>query len=425
MTLFPPDEDSSGYRPVSLVRLAGEIARSMVAIGRLTVEGEIHKPNRRANGRVFFTLRDRAAQLSVTVPPSRLARSRTVAGERVQVSGALSWFNDWGQLLLVADEVAPVGEGAVAAAIAEARRRLAADGLLDRVRRTVPRLPAVIGVVCGADAAVRADIESVVAVRFPGYPVEFVEVSVQGPGAVDAIIESIRGLDGRADVEVIVLARGGGDAVSLLPFSDEDLCRAVAASRTPVVAAIGHEGDRPLVDEVADLRCGTPSLAAAAVVPDREALVAELTGLMVTVRAATASAVAVAERRLAAVDTGVALRAGLRLATGRLGFQSTRLELLHPSRPLGAARHRLAALDWAGPLHVRLDRSADRLAGRRAQLEALSPTRVLERGYAVVRLADSDVVVRRSELAPPGTAIDVQLAVGRLCARVEVVDGER
>src|SRR4030081_1174577 len=100
-TLFPSDEGSSGYRPVSLVRLAGEIARSVVAIGRFTVEGEGHRPNRRANGRIFFTLRDRAAQLSVTVPPSRLARSRTVAGERVQVSGALSWFNDWGQRLLV------------------------------------------------------------------------------------------------------------------------------------------------------------------------------------------------------------------------------------------------------------------------------------------------------------------------------------
>src|SRR5947209_11723721 len=119
--------------------------------------------------------------------------------------------------------------------VAGARRRLAADGLLDRPRRSLPILPTTIGVICGSDAAVRADIESVVAVRFPGYPVEFVEVTVSGPGAVDAITGAMGWLDGRPEVEVIILARGGGDATQLLPFSDETLCRAVGACATPVV----------------------------------------------------------------------------------------------------------------------------------------------------------------------------------------------
>jgi exodeoxyribonuclease VII large subunit len=402
----------------------------MVAIGRIVVEGEVHRPSRRANGRLFFTLRDRAAQLSVTVPPARLGRSRAVTGERVQVSGTLSWFNDWGQLLLVADEVVPVGEGAVAAAIAEARRRLAADGLLDRARRPLPRLPERIGVICGTDAAVRADIESVVAVRFPGYPIDFVEVVVQGPGAVDAVIDAMARLDRRPEVQVIILARGGGDAVSLLPFSDEALCRAVAASGTAVVAAIGHEGDRPLGDDVADLRCGTPSLAAAAVVPDRAQLLAALDRLAAMAGAALTEHLLGARRRLAAAEAGASLRSGLRVAEDRLALQSSRLELLHPSQACRSAGRRLAALDWRGPVRWRLDRAAGRLTAQGANLEALSPARVLERGYAVVRLARDGSVVRSAAGVAPGEKLDIQVAAGRLQARTEErpsgeVDGGR
>src|SRR5206468_1303393 len=153
-----------------------------------------------------------------------------------------------------------------------------------------------------SDAAVRADIESVVAVRFPGYPVEFAEVTVSGPGAVDAICGALVWLDERPDVDVIVLARGGGDATQLLPFSDETLCRALCAASTPVVAAIGHEGDRPLCDEVADARFGTPSLAAGAVVPSRAELEAELERWAAAIDAGIDAQLAAADARLAAVD---------------------------------------------------------------------------------------------------------------------------
>ena len=190
-------------------------------------------------------------------------------GERVSVTGILRYQSEWGQLQFEAEEVVPVGAGAVAAAIADARSRLAAAGLLDRARRAIPRLPEVIGVVCGSEAAVRADIESVVAIRFPGYPMEFAEVQVSGPGAAEAVMRRAARLRRPAEIEVIVLARGGGDATQLLTFSDEELCRAIGLAATPVVSAIGHEGDRPLCDEVADLRCGTPSIAAAAVVPSK------------------------------------------------------------------------------------------------------------------------------------------------------------
>jgi exodeoxyribonuclease VII large subunit len=395
--LFP---DEAGVRRLSLVRLSTEIARALAPVGRFAVEGEVHRPTRGATGRLWFTLRDRRSQIAVTCPANRVRRCRAVAGERVCVTGRLEWSTDQGRLQLVAEEVTPVGAGAVAAAIADARRRLAGEGLLERRRRPIPRLPERIGVICGTEAAVRADIESVVADRFPSYPVDFVEVTVSGAGAPEAIVRALRALDARPDVDVIVLARGGGDAPQLLPFSDEGVCRAVAASSTPVVSAIGHEGDRPLCDEVADLRCGTPSLAAAAVVPDRGALEVELARLLGAVDGAVEQRLAAAARELAGVDRHGALVAGLDVARGRLDRAVGRIEVLHPGRRVAEAAHLLES--------------------RRLRLEALSPVRVLERGYAVVRTADG-AVLRDTATVAAGERIDVQLAAGRLTAAVDDV----
>jgi exodeoxyribonuclease VII large subunit len=373
------------------------VARAVVAIGKVVVEGEVVKPWRGNNGAVVFTLKDRAAQVTVRCPPSKKARCRVVAGERVQVTGQPEWVPERGQLNLVADEVAPVGAGAIAALIAEVRGRLSADGLLDRPRRAVPRLPARIGVVCGTDAAVQADIESVVAVRFPGYPVTFVPTLVTGSGAADAIMRSVSVLEAAPDVEVIILARGGGDGAQLLPWSDEALCRALAACTTPVVSAIGHEGDRPLCDDVADLRCGTPSLAAGAVVPDRAALEREIAAMWEAVDRVLAGRLATASARLVAVDRESALRAGVGVAVRRLERAADRLELLHPRALVEGARLRLAA-EWR-------------------QVEALSPVRVLERGYAVVRRRGDGSVVREASQVEVDAALDVQVAVGRFAAR--------
>ncbi len=401
MTLFDDSPGRAPVRRVSLVRLSSEIARSLASIGKVAVEGEVHQPKARPNGRQYFTLRDRASQVSVTVPGTRAKRAWIVDGQRVQVTGGLSWDNAWGRMQLVADEVVPVGAGAVSAMIAGARERLRADGLLDRPRRRLPRLPERIGVVCGSEAAVRADIESVVAARFPGYPMAFREVTMT---SAEAVMEGLRDLDLRADVDVIILARGGGDATQLLPFSDEELCRAICASSTPVVAAIGHEGDRPLCDEVVDLRCGTPSLAAAAVVPDRRALLAALDAQWAHAEAAAGRHLADANRRLDRVDRDRAVTAGADRAADRLARAAGRLELVHP-------RHRVVP-------------AAARLAAAQREMDALDPVRVLERGYAVVRRADG-AVLRSAADAAPGSAIDVQLAAGRLAATVDAdADGD-
>lgn len=402
MTLFSIEPaGGSEARRVSLVRLSAEIHRGLSAIGRIAVEGEVHRPSSGRGGRVYFTLKDRAAQVTVTVPGSRARRARAVAGERVRVTGTLDWWAGNGSVQLVAEEVAPVGEGAVAAMIAEARARLAAEGLLARPRRPIPRLPLAIGVVCGADAAVRHDIESVVAARFAGYPLVFREVAVSGPGAADAIVAAIADLDRLDEVEVIVLARGGGDATQLLPFSDEDVCRAVCRSSTPVVSAIGHEQDRPLCDEVADLRCGTPSLAAGAVVPDRDRLVADLEAAVATAGDLARRAAERARARLTSVDRDRAVTDGVAHAGERLARAAARLDLVHPARLVPAA--------------------SARLDGAARQMDALSPASVLERGYAVVRMPAGDVVRDAAGLSP-GTPVAVTVARGSFTATVDRVD---
>ncbi|HEX2039462.1 MAG TPA: exodeoxyribonuclease VII large subunit [Acidimicrobiales bacterium] len=394
---LPLFDQATGPRRVTLVRLSAEIARATASVGRVAVEGEVVRPSRHPGG-VYFTLRDRAAQVSVRCPANRLARCHAVAGERVLVTGTPTWLADRGQLQLVAEEVAPVGEGAIAALVEQVRARLASDGLLGRPPRRIPRLPRTIGVICGAEAAVRADVESVVAARFPGYPVLFVETNVSGPGAAEAVTRTLEALDERPDVDVIVLARGGGDAAQLLPFSDEVLCRAITAARTPVVSAIGHEGDRPLCDEVADLRCGTPSLAAAAVVPSRVELEAELDRHLARAAEATGRRVGTARERLARVAPARALAAGLQTARARCERTSAHLALVHPDR----------RLRWSG----------ERLAAVRREVEALAPARVLERGYAVVRDGDGRVVRDPASVAA-GDPLDIHVAGGRLAARAE------
>jgi exodeoxyribonuclease VII large subunit len=421
MKLFE-DESRQPPRRVTLVRLAGEIARALVGVGRIAVEGEVYRPRVSKGGWTFFTLRDRAAQLEVVVPSSAARRSRAADGERVSVTGKLQWANEQGRLQLLAEEVVPVGAGAIAELIAETRRRLEAEGLLGARRRPLPVLPAAVGVVCGADAAVRRDIESVVAARFPGYPVVFEETTVSGPGASLSIVEALQSVVTVPGVQVVILARGGGDGPSLLPWSTEEVCRAVAACAVPVVSAIGHESDRPLCDEVSDLRCGTPSIAAAAVVPHRQEIAGWLDRCLVSVAGSLGGRLAEAERRAGSVDPLKALGTSVERAASRLSHGGQRLADYHPSRQLRVCRQRLGGVDWRRPIGEILGRAEGRLAADGRHLEALSPRRTLERGYAVVTGPTGDVL-RRAAGMSPGDRIEVELAEGGLSASVTGLRG--
>lgn len=413
-----PAVPPSGPRRVTLARLAGEIVRSLSGIGKVAVEGEVYRPTVSRGGWTFFTLKDRAAQMPVTVPARFARRCRAVNGERALVAGVLRWTNDRGQLVLEAEEVTPVGEGAVAAMIAETRATLSAEGLLGRPGRPLPLLPRAIGVLCGADAAVRRDIESVVAARFPGYPLAIEETTVSGPGAALCIVEGLQALVGRSGVDVVVLARGGGDATALLPWSDEEVCRAVAACPVPIVSAIGHEADRPLCDDVADLRCGTPSIAAHHVVPDRQALTALIDASLATAaRELTARHRGVRER-LERSEVRGALAAGSARARDRLAQARGRMAWVFPAGAAGNGRRRLSACQWRAPLPARARACRQRLGALNDHAQALSPQHVVGRGFAVVRRPDGSVVRSPSEVAS-GERLELTVARGAFKAVAE------
>ncbi len=433
----PAPASVSTVRTVSLTRLYAEVGRALAVPGRIQVEGDVHDRRVTQQGAVWFTLRDRALDLPVLIAGGRARKSRIVDGERVSVVGRVTLQQRKVQIRMEAEEVVPVGEGAVAALLLQVRARLAAEGLIDRPRRPIPVLPLGIGVVCGTDAAVRRDIESVVAARFPGFPVRFLETTVQGTGAAESVRRAIDELVLAVDIEVIVLARGGGSAVDLLPFSDEDLCRAIASCPKPVVSAIGHDGDRPVCDDIADLRCGTPSIAAQAVVPDRDVLRSALDRSFADVARAMhnrslssgsqLSGVrweSALDRRCAALHqslAGIRWKDALdaRVARERVTLSTVAWDRVLPAR-CDAARRRVDAIDPSSSLRRRAADASTRLAVLQARMDALSPTRVLERGYAVVRDRNGRVL-RDAAQTSSGSALDITLAVGQLHVEVRHV----
>ena len=405
----------AGPRYVALTKLSGEIARSLAPVGLIAVEGEVHNRRLSKSGRLFFTMKDRAAQIRVMAPPSR--RVDCDEGQRVLVTGNLEWSHERGEVSLNAQAIDPVGEGAIAELIAKSRAELAADGTLDRPRRAIPRLPHCIGVVCGADAAVRHDIQSAIDARFAGYPVRFFETTVSGPTAEAGIIAAITSLDRDDAVDVIILARGGGDATQLLVWSDLGVCRAAAACTKPVVSAIGHEGDHPLVDEVADLRCGTPSFAAHAVVPDLAELRKCLDDRLVQLDTIVHRRLERAADRLSRIDRYGALRAGVGQAGARLQSVLARLTMVHPANRLALAFERLKRGDPSTAMYARLNTARGLLEVQHSRITGLGNRQVLDRGYAIARSAEGSVL-RSADSVSIGDDLTVELAKGTVTVRV-------
>jgi exodeoxyribonuclease VII large subunit len=263
----------------------------------------------------------------------------------------------------------------------------------------LPFLPRVIGLICGRDSAAERDVVGNAARRWPAVRFRVERTAVQGPYAVAEMIDALARLDADQDVDVIVIARGGGSLEDLLPFSDEALVRAVAAGRTPVVSAIGHEQDTPLLDYVADLRASTPTDAAKRVVPD----VAEQLALIAQLR-----------DRARRVVTG-----WLDRETAWLRATTSRPALADPVREVERQAERVDALLQRArmSLEASLARGSDDLAHTRARLLALSPASTLRRGYAIVQHQD-DGVVRSAAEADPGETLTVRFAADQLAVRV-------
>jgi exodeoxyribonuclease VII large subunit len=372
-------------------------------LGSIWVEGQLVQLNRRPGSAMSFAvLRDpeENCSLAVAVYSSVLDQMDVPVeeGARVVVDAKPTFWAGRGSLQLQARELRPVGVGDLLARIERLKRQLAAEGLFDRSRKTpLPLIPNVIGLICGRASKAEHDVVANASARWPAVRFEIRPVAVQGQRAAAEVAAALAQLDADPAVDVIVIARGGGAVEDLLPFSDQRLIRAVAAAATPVVSAIGHETDSPLLDLVADLRASTPTDAAKRIVPD---LAAELAGLA----RARAAMRAAAARRIASEQA-------------RLDAARSRPALANPDWILLARQTELAALraDSRAACAARIDRSRADAATLAAQLAALSPEATLRRGYAVVRNA-SDGIVRHPDDAVLGLPLTVRVAGGEFRA---------
>ncbi len=356
-------------------------------LGRLPtiwVEGEVTElRHNRAWANVFLTLKDPKTGATLAVTIARRIYDRLELGldegESVHVAGRAELFEQKAELAFRATTIERIGLGGHLLGLEQLKRALAREGLFaaDRKRR-LPRVPRAVGILTGADAAARGDLVSTIGARFPATKVVLVETRVQGKGAAAAIVAALANLTRHPEVDVVVLSRGGGSFEDLLPFSDEAVVRAVAASPVPVVSAVGHEQDTPLCDLAADVRAATPTAAATLVVPS----------LLETEAALTAT-----RRRLE-----LAVQGRLERTRTRLDRQRERLR----SAPRLLLERRRASLDHAG-----------------ARLQALSPLATLGRGYAIVRSGAE--TVREAAALRTGDALDIQLASGSVDARVEEI----
>lgn len=396
---------TSAEQPWPVRTVARKIAEWIDRLGAVWVEGQLTQVTARAGtSTAFLTLRDPAADVSLTLTcPTDLVRDRDTPladGSRVVVHGRPSFFLGRGTLSLRVDEIRTVGVGELLARIERLRRLLATEGLFDPSRkRPVPFLPRLVGLVTGRASAAERDVVTNAAARWPAVRFRVENVAVQGPLAVSQIMAALAALDRDPDVDVVVLARGGGSVEDLLPFSDETLCRAVAACRTPVVSAVGHESDTPLVDHVADLRCSTPTDAAKCLVPDLVEETARLRQLRDRSRRALRGWVD-RERRL-------------------LDALCSRPVLADPLAPLERHAEQVHALAERARRAVRAAVSGEeqRLQHTAARLTTLGPAATLARGYAVVQ-RQAGPVVRSERDAPPGTALRIRLVDGAVHAVV-------
>ena len=391
---------STPEQPLPVRTVARSIGEWVQRLGRVWVEGQVTQVNRRP-GTVFLTLRDPVADVSLSVTCGRevcdAVQPPLVDGARVVVFAKPSFYLGRGTLSLAATEIRPVGVGELLARIERLKQLMAAEGLFvaDR-KRPLPFLPGVVGLITGRASAAERDVLEVARRRWPAVRFDVRHVAVQGHLAVQQCVEAVRSLDGACDV--IVVARGGGSVEDLLPFSDEALCRAVAACRTPVVSAIGHEPDSPLLDLVADLRCATPTDAAKQVVPDVAEEAARVRQLRDRARRVVVGTVERERHRLEAVLSRPALADPASL------LQARRADV---DGLRGRAQRCTAA---------RLDRALSELASQRARVVALSPQATLARGYAVVQQADG-TVVRDPGQVVLGERLRVRLAGGDLEVR--------
>jgi exodeoxyribonuclease VII large subunit len=394
---------TSAEHPAAVRTIARALVGYVDRLGAVWIEGQVAQLNRRPGAAVvFLTLRDTEADMSVavTVAPRVLAAMPVALaeGHRIIVQAKPEFYAGRGTLTFRATVVRAVGLGELLARLEHLRGVLAAEGLFDADRkRPLPFLPRRIGLVCGRASDAERDVVENARLRWPAVEFEVREVAVQGVRAVAEVSAAVEELDRATAVDVIVITRGGGSVEDLLAFSDEGLLRVVARATTPIVSAIGHEKDTPLLDLVADLRASTPTDAARRVVPD----LGEQTRLIADLRA----------RATRAVDNGVQQAdRWLREIRARPVLADPQVLLTSRAEAVAALRERSRR-----SFSHQVDRASDDVSHTRARVRALSPAATLDRGYAVVQGTDG-AVLRDPTEAPAGTALRIRLAAGELRA---------
>jgi len=370
----------------------------------LWVEGEVSNSSHSTTGHVYFSLKDESARISCVMWRSQAQRLARLPqdGEQVLAHGRVSVYEARGAYQFYVDAIQPSGLGLLYQQVEALKQKLAAEGLFDEaLKRPLPPFPRVIGLVTSPVGAALRDVCNVLRRRYPLAKVLLSPTLVQGEQAAEQIVQALEALNAQKEVDLVIVARGGGSLEELMPFNDERVARAIRTSRAPVISGVGHETDFTLADFAADLRAPTPSAAAEMAVPDQEELRAII--------AARCDRMArLAEDRLAR-------------ARQALDAQAQRLERASPRNRINSARQRVDELLSRAQTRLRheLALRQERLGGLRARLESLSPLATLERGYALVRHRETGRLITRVGQVCRGDELGVRVSDGEFGVRVE------
>lgn len=416
------------------------------SFGIVWVAGEVSNLRRPGSGHLYFTLKDDSSQVRAVMFRNSAASVGFALedGQSLVCRGRLTIYTARGDFQVVVEAVEPRGVGALQVAFEQLKQRLEKEGLFEIGRkRELPSVPSKVGIITSPTGAALRDILTVMGRRFPTASILIAPVRVQGEGASAEMVESLEILNGMDDIDVIIIARGGGSLEDLQPFNNENLARAVYQSRIPVVSAVGHETDWTITDFVADLRAPTPSAAAELVVPDRRDLIAGVASLASRMTASQAACRRDGIRRVQALhgrlfDPGGRINdlriyldervsrleggIGRILDRGKTRAQSARQSLRHLS-PLVAIRERRRTVQYLmnkatlqsgylnGIARGRVERAA-------AVLDSMSPEAVLKRGYSITRRQPEGTIVTDGAALRDGDEVSVQVMSGAFCARV-------
>jgi len=386
------------------VRVVSEAIKDYIdRLGPIWIEGEISELNERSGGMAFMRLRDTSADMSISVMCYKtvLASVQPLpANARVVIYAKPSWFTKNGSLTMSAKEIRQVGVGELLARLEALKEKLSLEGLFSADRKiALPRLPHAVGLICGRNTDAEKDVVENARRRWPAVQFEIREVAVQGAAAVVEVSEALAELEANPDVEVIIITRGGGSFEDLLPFSDESLVRLAASCTTPIVSAIGHEKDSPLLDLVADYRASTPTDAAKRVVPDIAQEISDIEKIRDRMYRRLVSTIDYELNQIAQLRNRPVMKDPMVMVTTRRD-------------EIKAFRDR-SIRGFASLLEI----EKKELKGVRAHLRSLSPQSTMDRGYSVVQLSDGSILRDATKLKT-GAVLRIRAAKGETSATV-------